>query len=50
MSQTLHGEGAREGVGHCLTVYFDNHLPSVFAAAVLRPQPLQMPESCKVKQ
>ena len=30
--------------GHCLTLYFDNHLPSVFASAVLRPQSLQKPE------
>ena len=36
--------------GRCLTVRFDNHLPSVFAAAVLRPHPLQKPESCEVKQ
>lgn len=42
---------AREGVGSVLALHLDkNNLPSVFASALLRPQPIQKPEWCKVKQ
>ena len=34
----------REGWGRCLTLHFDNNLPSAFASALLRPQPLQRSE------